>query len=353
MKKITELENKWKTYRYRIFVFYIFTFLLIVFVVCVALFAGLKVMRKSSRDVNLAQIQTPKTTYQTNAHKEIVNKSIDVNAMDTSSVVNITDSSKMPSVDFICRKVTVDRLNVRLNADFNSKIVGYYPLDSVFCFENRLVNGMIKSQKGYISANDRFSKIVGTNMFVDIGFIGQNSISHIAKPLITNTSPQEVKVMEQDSRVAQTKTNQNGSSQSPKIIANIDNKLSSIYDPGQDNTPRVRKLVNITSHTLTPQKEIELQKADFNKNPTYATAMKIANYYFDNKQYNDSLKWAFEASKSDSRGEQKTQSWILYAKSLNLLGRKEEAIEVLTKYITKVNSKEARDVLADIQKGVV
>lgn len=63
------------------------------------------------------------------------------------------------------------------------------------------------------------------------------------------------------------------------------------------------------------------------------------------------LKWALNASEADSRGGSKSQSFIIYAKSLYAIDKKEQAIDVLNKYIAKTNSRDAIEALKNIRQG--
>jgi tetratricopeptide (TPR) repeat protein len=80
------------------------------------------------------------------------------------------------------------------------------------------------------------------------------------------------------------------------------------------------------SHTNADNAKLEKIYAE-HKN--YATAIKLAKNYYEKGDYKQSLHWAKEANHLDRK---KEQSWIIYAKSLYALGKKKQAIEMLTLY---------------------
>ena len=75
---------------------------------------------------------------------------------------------------------------------------------------------------------------------------------------------------------------------------------------------------------------------------TYKTAIKIAQFYMLQKEYEKAVKWAVEASKKDPT---QAQSWIIYAKAKKALGKPEVAKRALTIFLKHNYSQAAQDLL--------
>lgn len=334
MKKIIELEDRWKAYKYRKITFYIFIIVLILFILCLGFFLKVQYDRyyaksslvKDSRQQYARQEGRLDNTIKTsNASIALKNDILEVKNAETI----------FPSISFVCRKVTADKLTVRKEASFKSQPVGYYSKDSVFCASNKNVNGLLQTNNGWVSARDNYSHIVEVNMFVDSGFYKYSS-----QPRQVAESPiEEIKVFD------------NKPESSPKIATNTQ---ATEISQAPINTPiqKPKPHIQITSEKITKERAIQLKEADFVKSNDYNTAIEIAEYYFAIKDYKNSLKWAYDASNVASNTP-KTQSWIIYAKSLYASGKKDQAIKVLDNYIAKTNSKDAIDVLNKMKQGII
>ncbi|MFV0481396.1 MAG: hypothetical protein ACK5LP_05375 [Campylobacteraceae bacterium] len=87
----------------------------------------------------------------------------------------------------------------------------------------------------------------------------------------------------------------------------------------------------------------------FEKTNNIVFAIMISEEYYENNNFENSLKWALIANELDSKNE---QSWIQFAKSKVKLGRSDEAIhalQVFTQY--SKNSNLASALLKNIQNG--
>lgn len=87
----------------------------------------------------------------------------------------------------------------------------------------------------------------------------------------------------------------------------------------------------------------------FNKNNNPALSLFIAKKYYELGNYSKSYDYALVTNDINSEIE---SSWILFAKSLVKLNKKEKAIIVLTRYIEHSNSNKAMLLLNDIKMGV-
>ena len=93
---------------------------------------------------------------------------------------------------------------------------------------------------------------------------------------------------------------------------------------------------------------VEDMIAYYNKEKKYSLALKIAQTYYDAKNYSESLLWSKKANllNRDADG-----AWILYAKSEYAVGNKKRAIKILNLYITNADSNEAKTLLLTWSQG--
>lgn len=321
MKKVVELEKRWRAYKYRTTMFYVFVAVLVAFIIMLGIFIKFQiydksaVVKKRTDSANLAQKSTSNATNHANLS---TNRSAD----------SAKNSAK---ISFTCRQVITNKLNVRQEPNFRSKALGHYSRDSIFCANSEAVNGMLKTPNGWVSANNNYSKVIDTNMFVNTGFYKYNSDSRIiAQRNAPNTSFEEVRVFDKPNRSSYAES-------APKVAPK----------------PKSRVAINITSQKLTKEKMIEFKEADFRNTNDYNTAIEVAKFYYDSKDYDKSIKWALDASNADSRGKQKTESFIIYAKSLYLSGKQDQALEVLSRYISSTNAPDAIDALNKMKQGII
>jgi len=87
---------------------------------------------------------------------------------------------------------------------------------------------------------------------------------------------------------------------------------------------------------------LKLLEEKFSAHESYDIAIRIANEYYDQKEYKKSLFWA---KKANHLNRKKRQSWILYARSLYALGDTEKAIKILKLYKHFSTSKEVDRIL--------
>ncbi len=85
----------------------------------------------------------------------------------------------------------------------------------------------------------------------------------------------------------------------------------------------------------------KLLVADKERN-SYSSALNIAKFYYDEKDYQKSIIWSVKASKKDAK---QSLPWILYAKSKVILGQPKVAKKALSLYLKHNNSKEAQKLL--------
>jgi len=88
----------------------------------------------------------------------------------------------------------------------------------------------------------------------------------------------------------------------------------------------------------------------FNETNNIRHAIFLAKYYYDNKEYEKSYKWAFTVNQLDPTSE---EGWLFFAKSLYKLDRKDDAIKVLKNYLNHYRSQVAQDTLRQIIQEVL
>ena len=93
---------------------------------------------------------------------------------------------------------------------------------------------------------------------------------------------------------------------------------------------------------VTQRESLYRMLVDYKDKKSYQTAIKIAQFYLLQKEYKKAVKWAVEASKKDPA---QAQSWIIYAKAKQALGKPEVAKRALTIYLKHNTSAEAQELL--------
>ncbi len=135
------------------------------------------------------------------------------------------------------------------------------------------------------------------------------------------------------------------------VISTPPVKKTSVSVPQEKEMPD--QITKRTQETATPKEEpFQLQVTqreslyrmlvDYKDKKSYKTAIKIAQFYLLQKEYKKAVKWAVEASKKDPS---QAQSWIIYAKAKQALGKPDVAKRALAIYLKHNSSKEAQELL--------
>lgn len=80
----------------------------------------------------------------------------------------------------------------------------------------------------------------------------------------------------------------------------------------------------------------------FNTNPNYDIALRLANDFYAQNNFDDAALWAKKANQLNREAE---EAWLLYAKSYYSQGKKSEAISVLELYLNYKDSRAASKLL--------
>ncbi len=86
----------------------------------------------------------------------------------------------------------------------------------------------------------------------------------------------------------------------------------------------------------------------FNKESTYLKALRIAESFYEKKDYENSLLWSKKANKLNSKD---SKAWLLYAKSEYAGGNRQRAKDILKMYIKSSNSQDAKELLISWIEG--
>ena len=130
-----------------------------------------------------------------------------------------------------------------------------------------------------------------------------------------------------------------------------------VKTPKEENMPTtIQKRTPATNGTKAAKEPMQLKitereglykmLVDYKDNKSYRTAIKIAQFYLLQKEYEKAVKWAVEASKKDPS---QAQSWIIYAKAKKALGKPEMAKRALTIYLKHNYSPEAKALLETLR----
>ncbi len=150
-------------------------------------------------------------------------------------------------------------------------------------------------------------------------------------------------------------------------LASIDLSGISLFQPTQP-VVKVEESKYEQNHKETV-KEVKVIKRDkkrvfissqdgnslsFIKKKFYATnnalfSIKLAQKFYESKKYQQALKWSLITNEINSKSE---QSWIMFAKIKDKMGKRQDAINALNEYLKHENSPKAKALLKEIKKSV-
>ncbi len=150
-------------------------------------------------------------------------------------------------------------------------------------------------------------------------------------------------------------------------LASIDLSGISLFQP-MHKQPQERYEQN-HKQTVVPERTVKIDKTDkkrvfitsqdgnslsFIKKKFHATnnalfSIKLAQKFYESKKYQQALKWSLITNEIDSKSE---QSWLMFAKIKDKMGKKQDAINALNEYLKHENSLKASTLLKEIKKSV-
>jgi tetratricopeptide (TPR) repeat protein len=121
-----------------------------------------------------------------------------------------------------------------------------------------------------------------------------------------------------------------------------------VVEEQEMNLEPQKKKVEITIQRRESQNDIKEVIKRFQKNNNPALSLFVAKKYYELGDYKQAYNYALVTNKINNDIE---DSWLIFAKSLVKLGKKEQAIKTLQKYITYSHSSNAQVLLDEIQRG--
>ena len=110
--------------------------------------------------------------------------------------------------------------------------------------------------------------------------------------------------------------------------------------------PRKKMHLNIIeSSSISAYKDVEKR---FYESRDTDDSLFLAKSYYRKAKYKKAEYWALQTNKVNSNIE---ESWIIFAQSKVKLGRKNEAIDILSKYLKRANSNRIRNLLYKLKKN--
>lgn len=103
-----------------------------------------------------------------------------------------------------------------------------------------------------------------------------------------------------------------------------------------------REQTRLFSVQTTPKNTAADLIQAFNTAPNYDTALRLANDFYTQNDFDDAALWAKKANQLNREAE---EAWLLYAKSYYAQGKKSEAISVLELYLNYKDSRAASKLL--------
>lgn len=104
----------------------------------------------------------------------------------------------------------------------------------------------------------------------------------------------------------------------------------------QEQLPRRGPILEVKN---AKPKDIKMLVKHFLNAPTYKDALKIANLYYDKRDYKNATSWAKKANQLDREQE---EAWILFAKSQYASGNRKDAKAVLKLFLDYKTSQKAK-----------
>ncbi|MFP4332790.1 MAG: hypothetical protein ACOCP1_02690 [Campylobacterales bacterium] len=307
MHNYKELEKKWRTYRLKKYAkLYLLPMSVVVIGVASYFIFLYYTYPVSHSKYEVATIENKiknakqeMVVVEQNTTKEVVNTTEDKNT--TKDAEEIKDTDEIKEVEEValsqiaqngarepisiknkeCYEVIVDALNVRSAPTTSSEVIDKYYRGDIVCENER----------------------AGDWLLADFGWI-------YAKGFVSPLSDNEELNIEVDEQIG--------------IVDTLNE------DTKEERVDRESTLT-LESKQIDVDAKIQSLTKRYSSTPSYNIALDIARLYYSSKEYTEASKWALIANEHDSK---KEDSWIVFANSLNALGKKEDAVKILKTYIS-------------------
>ena len=122
--------------------------------------------------------------------------------------------------------------------------------------------------------------------------------------------------------------------------------------PILDDNETIKNNKKVDLHIVKTSSSIAYREVErrFLQSHDTEDALFLAKSYYAKGNYVKAEYWALEANKVDDNIE---ESWLIFVKSKVKLGHKNEAIRILTEYVKRSNSPQARILLEKMTKGAL
>ena len=108
--------------------------------------------------------------------------------------------------------------------------------------------------------------------------------------------------------------------------------------------PKRKIKIEVTEIGYSAYKAVEERFSDA---PNSDDSLFLARGYYAKKKYSKAAYWALQTNKIDGDIE---ESWLIFARSKAKIGKKNEALRVLSEYVKKSNSSKARKLLNALKR---
>lgn len=183
-----------------------------------------------------------------------------------------------------------------------------------------------------------------------LGFISSEDASdpkNYIPQIISNVQEEEVVVIEELEPPFQEKKRSVAPEIKEEIIEEEPAQII-VKEKTQDIALPQEKKGSISIARRDAQKDIADVIKRFNTNHNPALSLFVAKQYYQIGDYEQAYNYALITNDINNNIE---ESWIIFAKSLVQLGKKEQAIQTLQKYLSQSNSSQARQLLDEINTG--
>lgn len=196
----------------------------------------------------------------------------------------------------------------------------------------------------------RYFKTIKSNALPIVKEVKSNVLLDDALETLEIEKPITIETVEKEPESSSIQTVDEKESKSPKILVDIP-ILEKVKQPVNEKLSEDRgKKVHIEiieTSSVTAYKDVEKR---FFQSHDIDDSLFLAKSYYKKGFYKKAEYWALETNKIDENIE---DSLLIFVKSKAKLGHKNEAISILTKYISKSNSQEAKNILFKIKNDTL
>jgi tetratricopeptide (TPR) repeat protein len=148
--------------------------------------------------------------------------------------------------------------------------------------------------------------------------------------------------------VNKTKKNINSNKRVLKPIIDLD--IKEVHKKETENKKTEKKVLKSNSSKKIHNEKKEKIILNSKTLPSFDTCITLANKYYKEKDYESALKWAKNANLQNN---QDPKSWMIVAKSLYKLGKKEKALKILQVYYKYTKNKDVLELIQRIKSDKI